>query len=49
MSSMKKDYKDIILLIAIYVEVKNNIIIYGLVALFIKFANYNRQGESINR
>ncbi len=49
MSSIKKDYRDIILLIAIYIEIKNNITICRLVALSIKSANCNRQGEGINK
>ncbi len=39
MSSIKKDYRNIILLIAIYVKVKNNITSCGLVALSIKSVN----------
>ncbi len=49
MSSIKKDFRDIILIIAVYIKVKNNITICGLVALSIKSANCKKQGEGINR
>ena len=49
MTSIKEDYKDVVLLSSVHVEVKNDIAVSGLVALSIKSANYNKCEKSMNR
>ena len=46
---IKYNYKDVILFTAVNIEVEDEVLIYRLVALSIKPANYNRGRKNKNR
>ena len=48
-ASIKQDYRDIILFMAINPQIQNNIAVYSLTALSIKSIDYNQSKKGINR